>query len=91
MKLDVLEKEVISKLIFEEHFENIINECKPLALPTIIADILKYLIHHKLVVAKYPIEPHIGPSKAKSGFMFDSDRMRDYTYQITAKGIKSLV
>lgn len=90
MELEPLEKEIISKLIFDEHFENIIADCKSLAIPTVIADILKYLIHHKLVVAKYHVEPVQGRSKSKSGFMYDSDRMKDYTYRITSKGIKCL-
>lgn len=86
MDLDNVEKGVLEKLIFEERFENIIQECKELALPNVIADVLKYLIQHKLVVAKYPTET----KKSKAGFMYDSDRMKDYTYQATAKGIKCL-
>ena len=87
MDLDLVEKGVLEKLIFEEHFENIVSECSSLALPNVINDILKYLIQHKLVVAKLPSET----KKSKSGFMYDSDRMKDYTYQATAKGLKHLL
>jgi len=86
MDLDAVEKGVLEKLIFEETFENIIQECQYLALPNVIADVLKFLIQHKLVVAKYPTET----KKTKAGFMYDSDRMKDYTYQATAKGIRNL-
>lgn len=86
IELDLVEKGVLEKLIFEETFENIIQESKDLALPNVIADVLKYLIQHKLVVAKYPTET----KKSKAGFMYDSDRMKDYTYQATAKGIRHL-
>ncbi len=87
MDLDLVEKGVLEKLIFEETFENIIQECRDLALPNVIVDVLKYLIQHKLVVAKYPL----ANKKSKAGFMYDSDRMKDYTYQATAKGIKHLM
>ncbi len=86
MDLDRVEKGVLEKLIFEETFENILQECKDLALPNVITDVLKYLIQHKLVVAKYPTET----KKSKPGFMYDSDRMKDYTYQATTKGIRHL-
>ncbi len=86
IELDAVEKGVLEKLIFEETFENILGECKNLALPTVIADVLKYLIQHKFVVAKIPFEN----KKSKSGFMYDSDKMRDYTYQATTKGIRYL-
>ena len=86
IELDLVEKGVLEKLIFEETFENILQECRDLALPNVITDVLKYLIQHKLVVAKYPAET----KKSKPGFMYDSDRMKDYTYQATAKGIRHL-
>jgi hypothetical protein len=84
MDLDSIEKGVLEKLIFEENYENIIQECRDLALPNVITDVLKYLIQHKLVVAKVPSKA----KRSKPGFMYDSDRMSDYTYQATAKGIK---
>jgi len=83
MELDVLESEVLEKLIFEETFDNILTECKSLAVPGVVADVLKYLIQHKLVVAKFPHQ-----NRSKAGFMYDTDHMRDYSYQATAKGIK---
>lgn len=86
MELDLLEKGVLEKLIFEETYESILLECKSLALPNVISDILKYLIQHKCVVAKVVLEN----KKSKAGFMYDSDRMKDYTYQATAKGIRFL-
>lgn len=86
MDLDKVEIGVLEKLIFEETFENMLQECRDLALPNVIADVLKYLIQHKLVVAKVPS----ATKKSKPGFMYDSDRMNDYTYQATAKGIKYL-
>jgi len=84
MELDALEKAVLEKLIFEESFDNILLECRDIALPNVISDILKYLIQNKCVVAKVPSEN----KKSKAGFMYDTDRMKDYTYQATAKGIR---
>jgi hypothetical protein len=86
MDLDNIEKGVLEKLIFEERFENILAECRHLALPNVINDALKYLIQHKLVVAKILSEN----KKSKAGYMYDSDKMKDYTYQATAKGLKHL-
>ncbi|MFM9943979.1 MAG: hypothetical protein ACKVQB_01970 [Bacteroidia bacterium] len=93
MDLDAVEKGVLEKLIFEETFDNIIQECRDLALPNVTADVLKYLIQHKLVVAKVPADLAPGETKGKSkaGFMYDTDRMKDYTYQATAKGIRHLL
>lgn len=81
-----MEMAVLEKLIFEESFENILIECRELALPTVISDILKYLIQHKLVVAKVPQ----AGTRSKSGFFYDSDNMNDYLYQATTKGVKIL-
>lgn len=82
MEIDFTEKNILQKLIFAENYENILLECKQLAPDNVITDILKMFLHHKLIVA-IPI----GKSE-KSGFMFDSDKMNQYTYRITAKGLK---
>jgi len=83
-ELDPIALGVLEKLIFEEAFDHILQECKDLANSNVIADVLKYLIQHKLVIAKLPLENR----RSKAGFMYDTDRMGDYKYQATAKGIK---
>lgn len=87
IELEALERAVLEKLIFDERFENILVDCKELAKPNIIEDVLKYLIQYKLVMSRYA-----GSGKSsKPGFIYDSDHMHDYTYQISAKGIKCLM
>lgn len=84
MEIDKTEKEVLQKMIFAESYDNILNDCKETAPANVITDILKYLLHHKLIVA-IPIE-----KGGKSGYLFDSDNMHDYQYRITSRGIKML-
>lgn len=84
MELEAIEKTVLEKLIFDERFENILADCKELAKPSIVEDVLKYLIQHKLVMSRYAG----GGKPSKPGFMYDSDHMHDYTYQISAKGLR---
>ena len=84
--LDKLEKAVLEKLIFEENFHHLQEDCKGLAPASVITDILRHLIHRKLVVAKQPSE-----LKASAGsYLYDADRMHEFTYQSTAKGLKLL-
>jgi len=87
IELEALEIAVLEKLIFDERFENILADCKELAKPSIIEDVLKYLIQYKLVMSRYAE----GGKPSKPGFMYDSDHMHDYTYQISAKGLKCLM
>ena len=84
MEIDNIEKSILQKMIFSESFENLLNDCSKIAPANVVKDILKMLLHHKLVVAT-----PIGKVQ-KSGFMFDSDNMQCYTYRITAKGLKKL-
>ena len=86
MEPDLLERAVLDKLIFDESYENLLMECRSLAKPNVLTDVLKLLIQHKLVVAK-PVQDG---ERAKPGFMYDSDHMHDYTYRATAKGVKFL-
>jgi len=82
-ELDPVAQGVLEKLLFEETFDHILEECKEIAAPNVIADVLKYLIQHRLVVAKWPLSN----KKSKSGFMYDTDRMNDYVYQVSTKGL----
>ncbi|NUM32262.1 MAG: hypothetical protein HUU47_08060 [Bacteroidetes bacterium] len=84
MEIDETEKAILQKLIFAESYENILNDCKELAPVNVISDILKFLLHHKLIVA-ITLE-----NEGKTGFFFDSDNMTGYQYRITAKGLKQL-
>ncbi len=83
-ELNPLAKEVISLLVFEETFENITSEVNH-ANPYAVADEIKTLI------AKDIIKPCKDIVMGKSsGFIYDSDRMKDYSFTLTAKGMELL-
>ena len=84
MEIDNTEKSILQKLIFAESFDNILAECRDVAPSNVISDILKFLLHHKLIVA-IPAE-----NKGKPGFLFDSDNMHNFNYRITSRGLKVL-
>ena len=86
MELEPIDIKVLEKLIFEERFENILEECKELAGAKVIEDVLKNLIQHQFVQSR----EISGSGKKKAGFIYDADFMHDYVYQISSKGLKNI-
>jgi hypothetical protein len=86
-ELDEIELEILRKLIFEESLNLILEESKSLASKNVILSILKQFIQMGLVVAKQP-QPN---KRSKSGFIYDSDHMGDFNYQITSLGLELII
>jgi hypothetical protein len=82
MELNPLQRQILRSLIFPEPFDTLLEEVKG-SEPVIGAE-LKHLITKGLV---QPME-----ADAKGGFKpsiyYDTDNMRAFHYQITAKGLK---
>lgn len=83
-ELSRLSKEIISLLIFEEEFEKILEETSELNKYA-VRDELRGLIVKDLVKPSTEIETGI-----RKGFIYDSDRMQEFTYCLTAKGYQYL-
>lgn len=81
----VLEKKILSKLLFTESYDTIVEETKEKA--TLVGSVLKELIKQKLVT---PMEYSNEEQDYKPTFMYDADNMRAYRYRITASGLKFL-
>lgn len=81
----VLEKKILTSLLFVETFETIIEEARESEY--LVADVLKWLIKNKYVS---PMELNEETGEYKPTYMYDSDNMRAYRYQMTAKGLKFL-
>lgn len=75
-----LQRKVLSLLIFPESFEHILEESgKGLTVP-VIASVIKDLMHDNKLCA-------VDADSGKKTFFYDSDRMGDYLYQATARGL----
>lgn len=75
-----LQRKVLSLLIFPESFQHILEECgKDLSAPVITSVIKDLMRDNKLC----PVDAESG----KKTFFYDSDRMHDYYYQATARGL----
>jgi hypothetical protein len=73
---DALERQVLSRLIFPERFEALLEETR---IPeNILGDIIRQLLHHRLVLAV--------PEEATSSVFYDVDDLRLYQYRISQKG-----
>jgi hypothetical protein len=73
---DELERKVLSRLIFPEHFESLLEETR---MPeNILGDILRQLLHHRLVVAV--------PAETETAVFYDVDDLRLYRYRLSRKG-----
>lgn len=81
----VLEKKILTSLLFTESFDTIIEEARESEF--LVADVLKWLIKSKYVS---PMELNEEKGEYKATFMYDSDNMRAYHYQMTAKGLTFL-
>lgn len=80
-EISPLAREVVSLLVFEETYENIASEL-PHASAYAVADEIKTLIARDMVKPCRDIA-----TGKSSGFIYDSDRMADYSFTLTAKGM----
>lgn len=81
----VIEKKILTSLLFVESFDTILEEARESEF--LVADVLKDLIKNKYVT---PMELNEDTNEYQPTFMYDSDNMRAYRYQMTAKGLKFL-
>ena len=73
---DVLERQVLSRLIFPERFDALLEETR---IPeNILGDILRQLLHHRLVSAV--------PAEEGTSVFYDVDDLRLYRYRLSRKG-----
>jgi hypothetical protein len=75
---------VLGLIIFEETLMHILEDLRKEKKHHVI-DEIKYLIMKELVRPCTNIE-----TKSRSGLMFDSDMMNEYSFIITAKGLELL-
>lgn len=83
-KLNPLAETIISRLVFEESFVSILSEIRNESEFS-IGDELKTLIVKDYVKPCRDLE-----NDSSSGVLFDSDRLRDYSFTLTGKGISYL-
>ncbi len=81
-ELDDIEYDILNCLYFVESFDKILEEvAQP---PSVVGDVLKTLIHKKMVVAmKWEEEKQ----DYKRSFIYDSDNMNAYAYLATKDGL----
>lgn len=83
-QLDPLAEQIISLLVFEETFEQMVSEL-PQFSQYAIADELKNLIVKDYARPYRDIE-----TDTTSGILYDSDQLKAYSFTLTAKGITYL-
>ena len=83
-QLDPLAEQIISLLVFEETFEQMVSELPQYSHYT-IADELKTLIVKDYARPCREIESDI-----TSGILYDSDHLNAYSFTLTARGITYL-
>lgn len=79
IELPELEKEILGYCLFRESFAKLCEECQWTKDSNIIADAIKNLIHHKLLIAEN--------TDRSLKWMYDGDRMYQSHFRATAKGI----
>ncbi len=82
IKLNSIQKAIVNSLTFPEPFDTLVEEVE--APESVIADELKALIDKRLVQV---MEESDG--KIQNSFYYDSDNMRSFMYQATARGLES--
>jgi hypothetical protein len=81
-EIDDIEFDILNCLYFVEPFEKILEEV-PFS-PAVVGDVLKTLIHKKMVVAmKWDEEKQ----DYLRSFIYDSDNMHAYSYLATKEGL----
>lgn len=83
-RLNPLAEKIISLLVFEESFEHILSD---------LPDVSRYAVGDELktlIVSDY-VKPcrEIG-SHAGSGMHYDSDKLSDFSFRLSAKGLSYL-
>ena len=84
--MDKVSISVLELLLFPEHFNDIVEECRSRTTRHIVGDVLKTLLHDGLVSPL--LKKQNGEYERSIGY--DSDDMEAFYYQITAKGIDVL-
>ncbi|MGV3597002.1 MAG: hypothetical protein ACO1PI_03985 [Bacteroidota bacterium] len=79
----VLEKKILTSLLFTESFETILEETKQNEF--LVANVLKWLITRRYVT---PMKYSETKKDYEPSFIYDSDNMRAFHYRITAEGLK---
>lgn len=82
MELNALQHQILRSLLFPEPFDTLVEEVK--ATQPVIAAELKLLITKGLV---QPMDQDAS-GRFKASILYDSDNMRAFYYQITAKGLQ---
>jgi len=80
IELPELEAEILQLCIFPESFESIVGEVLSENKETVIADAIKTLLHHKLLIA---MNEHNSLT-----WIYDSDKMRESSFKATADGVE---
>ena len=80
IELPDLESELLRPCLFPETFETLVDECNLETKQSVIADAIKNLIHHKLLVASN--------SYVSLSWIYDSDKMKESSFKATAKGVE---
>lgn len=83
-ELNALARQIISLLVFEETFQNLLEDIKDTSRNQ-VSDELKTLIVQDFVRPCRDLE-----TKTSSGLLYDSDKLENYSFRLTAKGVKML-
>lgn len=81
--LNTIQKAIINSLTFTEPFDTLVEEVN--APEPVIADELKILIDKRMVQVMEEVD-----GKTQKSFYYDSDNMRSFSYQATARGLESV-
>ena len=81
-ELNTIQKAIINSLTFTEPFDTLVEEVS--ASEPVIAAELKYLIDQRMVQVMEEVD-----GKWKKSFYYDSDNMRSFSYQATARGLEA--
>lgn len=81
LELDHYEREILELLVHAETYENLASEFK--ASSYILGDCLRSLVRQKLVLI---LEWDETATAWKKRVIYDSDRLKDYRYQLSALG-----
>ncbi len=80
-KLNELSENILSKLIFEEKFENLKEDFRPIKT-NILKDEIKTLIVLNLIQPVRDLS-----TNKKSGIIYSSDEMEEFSFVLTSKGL----
>lgn len=81
--LNEIQEQIINSLVFAEPFDTLAEEVK--APESVIAAELKSLIHLRCVQVLEDLDGNL-----RKSFYYDSDNMRSFQYQATARGLDGL-